>query len=114
MEKIVSQISQKLKKCPLCGKTHVIKSMEVWDDLSPKEKTKAYETEHRIFRDGYWRSYDQDNETWEFYLPLIFSKISIGIARVQESITEKEQQPFYGQTDYEKYQLLDEDDYQDW
>lgn len=102
------------KICPVCHKIHYVKPMEIWDDLTPREKTKGYETEHRIFRDGYWKSLDQNNEVWEFYLPLTFSKISIGTARHQEPTIDEGQQPFYGKTEYERYQLLDEDDDEDW
>lgn len=71
--------------CKVCKKIHVIKSDEVWDSLSVKEKTKAYKTEHRIFRDGYWRSYEVGNEIWEFYLPLTVHKTLI----VEEAMEEK-------------------------
>lgn len=100
------------KPCPICGKRHIIKPIKVWDDLSPKEKTKGYQTNHRIFGDGYYRSYDKDGQIWEFYLPLTVHKMLI-VKESEKELERKRSEPFYGKTEYEKWQLLDEDDYED-
>jgi hypothetical protein len=73
-----------------------------------KEKTKAYKTEHRIFRDGYWRSYEVGNEVWEFYLPLTVHKTLI----VEEAVKEKPEKKSLEES-YEDFQIEDEDDYTD-
>jgi hypothetical protein len=74
------------EKCSQCGKVHLVKSEEIWNSLSPKDRLRAYKTMHRIFRDGYLRSLDMnvDSETegtrfevWEFYSALSIHKLEI-------------------------------------
>jgi len=65
------------QQCKICKKIHLIKSIEVWDNLTPRERAKAYQTEHRCFRDGYFKSIDKESETWEFYLPLTLWKAGL-------------------------------------
>jgi hypothetical protein len=73
------------KKCPECSKIHLVKSMEVLDSLSPKQRTQLYRSEHRIFDAGYFGSLDMDNHVWEFYLPLSVFKLEF----LQEKEPEK-------------------------
>jgi hypothetical protein len=72
--------------CKICKKTHIIKPIEIWDDLTPKEKTKGYMTQHRIFLHGYYRSLDRGNEVWEFYLPLTVWKAGWYVKQIKEDV----------------------------
>jgi len=79
------------KPCPVCKKLHIIKPIEVWDNLTPKEKTQGYNSGHRFFRDGYYRSLDRGNEVWEFYLPLTIGKTFMVVQEEKKSETLEEE-----------------------
>ena len=69
------------KKCPVCSKIHLCKSIGELERLSPKERIKTYKTVHRLFQAGYYCSLDRDSEdsgnseVWEFYTPLSVFKL---------------------------------------
>jgi hypothetical protein len=74
------------KRCEECSKIHVIKSMEEFERLSPQIKAKAYRSEHRVFRDGYFLSLNVNDEIWEIYVALS----TLRIERIQEKELEEE------------------------
>jgi hypothetical protein len=66
MEKIVSEISQKLKKCPQCGRPHRI----IHETYVPKEFREKYQQMSchlRFHPDYYLGSYEKDGFTWDVY-----------------------------------------------
>jgi hypothetical protein len=94
------------QRCEECGKIHIIKSMDEFENLSPRMKAQAYRTEHRIFRDKYFTSCVIDPETiWEIYFPLSVFKIE----RVQEEESESEED----KQKEEFEQILDSDEEED-
>lgn len=65
------------KKCPLCGKAHLVKPL---DTLSERERRKLVKLDHRIFDKGYIGSLTVDDEVWEFYSPLVTEEVRIEIS----------------------------------
>lgn len=86
------------------------------ENLSPKLRTQLYkaEPEHRLFISGYIASFNMDGDVWEFYEPLKIWKLSLEKEEEKKTEPERKQRPFYGNTEYEEEQLLDEDNYEDW
>jgi hypothetical protein len=92
------------EKCKECGRIHVVKSMKEYEELSPRIRTKAYKTEHRIFQDGYFTSLDVKDEIWEIYLPL--STLTIEIQEEPEPEDREQEQK-------EMEELIDSDEEED-
>jgi hypothetical protein len=67
------------EKCSICQRIHVVKSMEILESLTPRQKVQTFkaEKEHRLFITGYCASLEMDNQIWEFYKPLAVWKISL-------------------------------------
>jgi hypothetical protein len=67
------------EKCEFCQRIHVVKSMDILENLTPKQRTQTFkaEKEHRLFIDGYYCSLNMDSEVWEFYEPLTVWKLSL-------------------------------------
>jgi hypothetical protein len=94
------------EKCKECGRIHVVKSMKEYEELSPQTKTKAYKSEHRIFKLGYYTSLDVNDETWEIYQPL--STLTIEIQ--EESEPEPEEKTTTEKLIEEYYEVEEEED----
>jgi len=67
------------EKCELCQRIHVVKPMNVLENLTPKQKTQVFkaEPEHRLFFSGYCCSLVMDEKVFEFYQPLSVWKLSL-------------------------------------
>ena len=102
------------KRFPSDNKVHIAKTLKDFEVLTPKQKTQIYRTTKRLFENGYLGSLEVSETTiLEFYDP--FPKVLKEVPKEEiPEEPEKRQEPFYGKTPYEKEQLLDEDNYQDW
>ena len=111
------------EKCAICQRIHIVKSMEILENLTPRQRTETFkaEREHRIFIDGYHCSLNMDSEVWEFYEPLTVWKLSLEKEEKEEelycrlcgeSISEEEYQQFQGyhRKCYYLEEIADEDD----
>jgi hypothetical protein len=98
------------------NKVHIAKTLKDFEALTPKQKTQIYRTMERLFEHGYIGSLEVSETTiLEFYekLPEVLKEPPKEEVP-EEPEPEKREEPFYGKTPYEKEQLLDEDNYQDW
>jgi len=104
------------KRFPSDNKVHIAKTLKDFEVLTPKQKTQIYRTTDRFFEHGYLGSLEVSETTiLEFYERLPKDLKEVPREEIpEEPKSKKEQEPFYGQTEYERWQLLDEDDYQDW
>jgi hypothetical protein len=58
------------KKCTLCNKVHLARTLRDFENLTPRERTQIHKTEHRVFPHGYLGTLEtSDNELLEFYDP---------------------------------------------
>jgi hypothetical protein len=83
------------KKCPICGKVHIVKPLE---DVDPKDRKKIKKLDHWIFKEGYYGSLVLKNEVWEFYEPLVKAKVQI--KTVREEPEEEPEPGDYESTEY--------------
>lgn len=81
------------KKCRLCGKTHVVKPLDV---LSENERRKLVKSDHRILDKGYIGSLTVDDEVWEFYGPLVTKEVRIEIGKPESKEEETIDQAYEG------------------
>lgn len=66
------------KLCKECNHTHLVKSLDFFDSLSPSIRKNAFKTEHRLWKDGYLFSLNIDPETTlEFYSALSIAKLKV-------------------------------------
>ena len=112
MEKIIREISEKLKKCPQCHRPHKIAHLtRIPSDIELNQLP----CHLRFHPDHYQGSYVSEGFTIDVYsYPIRWKRIYMELEeKLKEPQSKKEQEPFYGQTEYEKWQLLDEDHYED-
>jgi len=112
----MSPIATVGKKCA-CGYFHIPKTIEDFRNLAVRQRTQIKRRRHRLYQYGYLGTLEISSEKRliEFYEKLPKNVKEAPRDEVPEKPEpEKRQQPFYGKTEYEKWQLLDEDDYEDW
>jgi len=89
------------KMCSICGKIHVIKSLE---SVILCDRKKIKDLDHRIFEKDYIGSLIKDDEVWEFYSPLVTKEVRIEIStpesKEEETIDQAHEGDFEGSYTY--------------
>ena len=90
MEKIIVDISQKLKKCPQCGRPHRI-IHEIYVPKEFREKYQQMSCHLRFHPDYYLGSYEKDEFTWDVYsYPIRWRRVFIELGEKLKEPIEKE------------------------